>query len=24
VTAARYTRSHTRDALSRFYQSVCA
>jgi glycosyltransferase involved in cell wall biosynthesis len=24
VTAARYTRSHTRDALSRFYQGVCA
>ena len=24
VTAARYTRSHTRDALSRFYQGICA
>jgi hypothetical protein len=23
VTAARYTRSHTRDALSCFYQGVC-
>jgi hypothetical protein len=24
VTAARYTRQHTRDALSRFYQGICA
>ena len=24
VTAARYTRSHMRDALSRFYQGICA
>jgi glycosyltransferase involved in cell wall biosynthesis len=24
ATAARYTRSHTRDALSHFYQGVCA